>query len=139
MGRKMLLACLALAFILQAGQARAASRATVWVGTWAASQQAPEPRNALAPDDLRNATLRQIVHLPIGGRVLRVHLSIASGTIPLPLESLHIARALSAASARINLSKNRRRTPSQHDLFMDFPLTNPFQQVYWLVTCSTST
>ncbi len=63
-----------------------------WVGSWAASQQIPEPQNALAPDDLRDATLRQIVHLSIGGAMLRVHLSNAFGTMPLHFTSVHIAR-----------------------------------------------
>lgn len=39
---------------------------TYWVGSWAASQQVPEPRNALAAEDLHDATLRQIVHLSAG-------------------------------------------------------------------------
>jgi lysophospholipase L1-like esterase len=73
-----------------------------WVGSWAASQQIPEPQNALAPDDLRDATLRQIVHLSIGGATLRVHLSNAFGVSPLHFTSVHIARPVSSASARID-------------------------------------
>jgi lysophospholipase L1-like esterase len=73
-----------------------------WVGSWAASQQIPESQNALAPDDLRDATLRQIVHLSIGGTTLRVHLSNAFGTSPLHVTSVHIAQPASSASARIN-------------------------------------
>lgn len=73
-----------------------------WVGSWAASQQIPEPQNALAPDDLRDATLRQIVHLSIGGATLRVHLSNAFGISPLHFTSVHIAKPASSASARIN-------------------------------------
>ena len=73
-----------------------------WVGSWAASQQIPESQNALAPDDLRDATLRQIVHLSIGGATLRVHLSNAFGTSPLHFTSVHIAKPVSAASARID-------------------------------------
>ncbi len=65
--------------------------AATWTGSWAASQQLPETRNSLAPDDLRDATLRQIVHLSLGGRTLRVHLSNAFGTAPLHLISVHIA------------------------------------------------
>ena len=36
----------------------------------AAPQQISEPQNALAPDDLHDATLRQIVHLSVGGATL---------------------------------------------------------------------
>src|ERR1700748_3302187 len=71
------------------------------VGSWAASQQIPEPQNALAPDDLRDATLRQIVHLSIGGTTLRVHLSNAFGTAPLHVSSVHIAKPLSPAGVKI--------------------------------------
>jgi lysophospholipase L1-like esterase len=73
-----------------------------WVGTWSTSQQIPEPQNALAPDDLRDATLRQIVHLSVGGATLRVHLSNAFGTQPLHLTSVHIARPLSTSAAQID-------------------------------------
>jgi lysophospholipase L1-like esterase len=73
-----------------------------WVGTWSTSEQIPEPQNALAPDDLRDATLRQIVHLSVGGATLRVHLSNAFGTQPLHLTSVHIARPLSTSAAQID-------------------------------------
>src|SRR3982751_1813796 len=79
-----------------------ASAQTIWVGSWATSQQIPEPQNALAPDDLRDATLRQIVHLSVGGPRLRVHVSNAFGTTPLHLTSVHIARPLSPSSAAID-------------------------------------
>lgn len=78
-----------------------------WVGSWAASQQIPEPQNALAPDDLRDATLRQIVHLSIGGAMLRVHLSNAFGTMPLHFTSVHIARPVPSASAGIDVTNDK--------------------------------
>ena len=59
-----------------------------WVGSWAASQQIPEPNNALPANDLRDATLRQIVHLSLRGRTLRVHVSNAFGTAPLHFSSV---------------------------------------------------
>ena len=71
----------------------------VWVGTWAASQQIPEPQNSLPPADLTNATLRQIVHLSVGGNTFRVRVSNAFGTQPLLFSSVHIARALTAGSS----------------------------------------
>jgi lysophospholipase L1-like esterase len=83
---------------------------TNWVGSWAASQQIPEPANALAPADLTNATLRQIVHLSLGGSTLRVHLSNAFGTEPLHFTSVHIAVPVSASSSDINPSTDRALT-----------------------------
>lgn len=81
-----------------------------WVGSWASSQQIPEPANALPPGELRDATLRQIVHLSIGGSELRVHLSNAFGTAPLHLDSLHIARPLSPSSDQIDVDTDRALT-----------------------------
>jgi lysophospholipase L1-like esterase len=72
-----------------------------WVGSWAASQQLVEPHNSLPPDDLRDATLRQIVHLSLGGSSLRVTISNRFGTAPLHFTGVHIARPESAASAKI--------------------------------------
>jgi len=81
-----------------------------WVGTWASSQQIPEPANALPPDQLRDATLRQIVHLSVGGSELRVHLSNAFGTAPLHIDSVHIARPLSSSSDGIDMTTDRALT-----------------------------
>ena len=74
---------------------------TPWIGSWAASQQLAEPRNSLSADDLHDVTLRQIVHLSIGGSELRLHLSNRFGTAPLHFASVHIAKPVSAASDKI--------------------------------------
>ena len=93
---------LALAFALLFALTPAMARAqTHWVGSWASSQQIPEPNNALSPDDLRDATLRQIVHLSIGGTELRVHLSNRFGIAPLVFTAVHIAEPVSPASAKV--------------------------------------
>ncbi len=76
--------------------------ATHWVASWAASEQIPELRNALPADELRDATLRQIVHLSIGGDVLRVHLSNAFGTAPLHIAGAHIARTGALGSSAVD-------------------------------------
>ena len=78
-----------------------------WVGSWASSQQIPEPSNALAPDDLRDATLRQIVHLTIGGKEVRVRLSNAFGTEPLHITSAHLARPLSPSTGSVDVSTDK--------------------------------
>jgi lysophospholipase L1-like esterase len=67
----------------------------------------PEPQNSLAPDDLRDATSRQIVHLSVGGAAIRIHLSNAFGTQPLHLAAVHVARPVSAASAKIDPASDR--------------------------------
>jgi lysophospholipase L1-like esterase len=96
---KSLLAAALLGFIAVSAPAQTPAH---WVGSWAASQQIPEPQNALPSDDLRDATLRQIVHLSIGGDTLRVHLSNAFGTSDLHLTSVHIAAPLTASGSAID-------------------------------------
>ena len=104
-------AVLLFAFALLPCFAQDAPPATVhWVGTWASSQQIPEPANALPSDELRDATLRQIVHLSVGGVDLRVHLSNAFGTAPLHIDSVHIARPLSPSSDQIDVTTDKART-----------------------------
>lgn len=73
-----------------------------WVTTWGASQQIPEPQNALPVEDLRDTTVRQIFHVSLGGAVIRVHLSNAFGTEPLHFTDVHVARPLSPASSAID-------------------------------------
>jgi len=82
----------------------------VWAGSWAASQQLPEPDVAIPADDLRDATLRQIVHLSISGPVLRIHLSNVFGAQALHLASVHIARAVSPSSAQIDPATDKALT-----------------------------
>ena len=74
----------------------------VWVGSWASAQQVPEPNNSLAPGDYKDATLRQIVHLSVGGIALRVHLSNAFGYQALHVTAVHIAKPLSATGPAID-------------------------------------
>ena len=102
--------CLVLAFCAQAASPSSWWRGPNWVGSWAASEQIPEARNALEPGDLRDATLRQIVHLSIGGVLLRVRLSNAFGSAPLHFTSVHISRPVSAASPQIDVSTDRALT-----------------------------
>ena len=101
-----LLLCLTGCAWAKSGQ-KPAVNASAWVVSWAASQQIPEPNNALPTDDLRDATVRQIVHLSIGGSALRVHLSNAFGIEALHFTSVHIARPLSPASAEIDPATDR--------------------------------
>jgi lysophospholipase L1-like esterase len=87
-----------------------AAKPLTWIVSWAASQQIPEPHNALPSDDLRDATVRQIVHLSVGGLALRVHLSNAFGSEALRLSSVHIAHPVTPASAAIDSATDRALT-----------------------------
>ena len=94
-------ACLA---ALSVPVSQTAPGSTHWIGSWATSQQLPEAQNSLPVEDLRDATLRQIVHLSIGGQQLRVHLSNRFGTAPLHFAAVHIARPTLPVSGGITVA-----------------------------------
>ena len=85
--------CVATAlYVLASGLTTAAqsSRGEHWVGTWGTAvvprpQPAPgaAPGRGAAPLNFNNQTLRQIVHVSLGGSRVRVVLSNAFGTSPL--------------------------------------------------------
>lgn len=85
----------AAALLTQQGIAQSSNSS--WVGSWAASQQIPEPANTLQTEDLHDATLRETVHLSLGGSMLRVHLSNAFGTTALHLDTAHVAMGKAGA------------------------------------------
>jgi lysophospholipase L1-like esterase len=64
-----------------------------WVGTWAASQQLVEPRNLPPAPGLAGSTLRQVIHVSVGGRSIRVRLSNTFGASPLTIAAARIARS----------------------------------------------
>ena len=81
-------------YVLATGVPTAAQggRADHWVGTWATAvvprpQPAPgaAPGRGPAPLNFNNQTLRQIVHVSLGGSRVRVVLSNAFGTSPLAI------------------------------------------------------
>ncbi len=69
-----------------------------WVGTWACGPQLTEPAN-LPPAPLANSTLRQFVHVTIGGQFVRVRFSNAYGTNLVQIQSAHVALAAGTGSA----------------------------------------
>ncbi|MBY8827044.1 SGNH/GDSL hydrolase family protein [Hephaestia sp. CMS5P-6] len=87
---KYLIAILPL-MIAQVASARPAT--DHWVASWGAAQQIPEPQNALPAAQAGDVTLRQIVHLSLGGKRVRVRISNEFGTQPLVVGAAHIARA----------------------------------------------
>jgi lysophospholipase L1-like esterase len=95
-------ATVALALYVLAGQPPALAqngRADHWVGTWATAVVArPQAATAggtagrgPAPLNFNNQTLRQIVHTSLGGDRVRVVLSNAFGTAPLPVGAATVA------------------------------------------------
>ncbi len=72
--------------------------AATWLGTWGTSPQLTEIRNLPPPPGLASNTLRQIVHVSVGGSKLRLHFSNAFGDGPLTLESVHLAASTGGAN-----------------------------------------
>jgi lysophospholipase L1-like esterase len=68
-----------------------------WVTTWGCGPQLTEPAN-LPPVPLANSTLRQFVHVTVGGSHLRVRFSNAYGTNSVTMNSVHVALAAGAGS-----------------------------------------
>jgi lysophospholipase L1-like esterase len=78
-----------------------------WAMSWASAQQVPDDKNAIPLDQLRDATLRQIVHLSRGGDAIRVRLSNLFGTTPLRVGAAHVAIATTPGRAAIIPSSDR--------------------------------
>jgi len=71
-----------------------------WVTTWGCGPQLTEPGN-LPQTPLANNTLRQFVHVSIGGNHLRMRFSNAYGTSPVTMNSVHVALAAGSAGSGI--------------------------------------
>lgn len=62
----------------------------------------PETANELQAADWRDASIRQVVHLSLGGSQVRVRLSNAYGTAPLLVDAASVARAVAPGRAAID-------------------------------------
>ncbi|NVM74345.1 lysophospholipase L1-like esterase [Duganella sp. SG902] len=82
--------------------ATAANPGSHWVASWGAAQQIPEPANQLAAEHWRDGSIRQIVHLTLGGKQFRVRVSNAYGTAPLVLEAASVALAQAPGQTGVN-------------------------------------
>ena len=85
-----------------------------WVASWGAAQMPAEGQNVLPSEPRRNATLRQIVRLSLGGSSMRVRVSNAFGTQPLHVLAVHVARATASDSGRIEGGSDRALTFNEH-------------------------
>lgn len=78
-----------------------------WIASWTAAQQILGEDGSLSKSDFKDATLRQIVHLSIGGSMIRVRISNTFGVSPLRISSVHIARAISPSLAKIDVATDQ--------------------------------
>ena len=68
-----------------------------WVATWSSAPMAPGSA-ILPPVTFENQTIRQVVHLSVGGGRVRVRLSNAYGAAPLVVAETHVALEAAAGS-----------------------------------------
>jgi lysophospholipase L1-like esterase len=78
---------------------------TKWVGTWSTAPQLVEPGNNPPSPGLSNNTLRQLVHVSLGGDSLQMRFSNEFSTSPVTMNSVHIA--VSAGSGTIDTTTDR--------------------------------
>ena len=84
------------ALLLLATPQASASPHARWVGAWATSPTTVPASDTTAFED---QTLRQVVHLSVGGTSVRVRLSNEFGTRPLVIGEAHVARRAGTAAA----------------------------------------
>jgi lysophospholipase L1-like esterase len=79
-----------------------------WVGTWATAPfllVPPTNANAPAVPVFKDSTLRQIVHVSIGGPSVRVRFSNSFGATPLVISSAHVAVSVGGGAIRPDSDK----------------------------------
>ncbi len=79
---------------------QAPAAAPTWVGTWSAAPQLVEPRNLPPAPGLSGNTLRQAVHVSLGGDRLRVRFSNQFGDAPLGVAGARLALSAGAGAIR---------------------------------------
>jgi lysophospholipase L1-like esterase len=92
-------------FILLAAANSCGAHSKHWVGTWGTSPQLTEPQNLPPAPGLMGNTLRQVVHVSVGGKKLRVRFSNAFGTSAMTMSDAHIA--LSSGGSAIKTESDR--------------------------------
>ena len=93
--------------------ANAVAPADHWVGTWAAAPFAMSNDKLMLGS--RDMTLREIVHVSLGGSQVRILLTNEFGTEPLTIGAAHVA--LSAGGAEIKLASANALTFSGRNSF----------------------
>ena len=95
--------------------AQPGTRQHPWVSSWAAAQMSAEPQNMLPESKRHDVTLRQIVHLSLGGDQLQIRLSNAFGTTALTIDSVRVGIPVSASQPDIQPGTDRAVTFNRHD------------------------
>jgi lysophospholipase L1-like esterase len=73
-----------------------------WVASWGTAQMVPQTQDELAPAQWRDATLRQVVRVSVGGDKLRVKISNAMGVTPLVVDAASVAVSKGPGAAAVD-------------------------------------
>ncbi len=107
--RGVLAAILSLSTILSAsGRAETAAPRPQWLATWAASAQLVGPFPGDFTTGFENQTIRQIVHVSVGGTAVRLHLTNAFGTQAVRFDAVYVG--VQATGGGLMPGSNRRVT-----------------------------
>lgn len=68
-------------------------KGALWVGTWASSPQLADAGSLPPAPEFADTTLRQVVHVSVGGSQIRIRFSNSFGTTALTVSSAHVAKA----------------------------------------------
>ena len=88
----LLCACLSTAMMACAQKTSTPKQPTGWTGTWATAVEKPG-QGDMPQSSLSNRSLRQVVHVSIGGETMRLRLSNVQSTTPVDIKSVYIADA----------------------------------------------
>jgi lysophospholipase L1-like esterase len=91
--------------VLVAGRAEPADVGPHWVGTWGTAPQLMEPRNLPPPPGLTSNTLRQVVHVSIGGKKMCVRFSNAFGNGPMSMAAVRAAVSAGGSAIKTETEK----------------------------------
>jgi lysophospholipase L1-like esterase len=75
---------------------------TIWIGTWVTAPQLVEPANRPPAPGLSHNTLRQVIHVSLGGDLLRARFSNEFGTDPVTLKAVNIAASAGGSAVDPN-------------------------------------
>jgi len=112
--------CLILFFAVPYGLAAGPSSQSPWVATWGTGMAAVDLGTA---PDFSGKTLRQIVHVSVGGSQVRVWFSNRFGRVPLYVGSAHVALTSTSSSATMPDGKKSVPDVSGIQPGSDHPLT----------------
>ncbi len=99
-----------------------------WVGTWAAAPQLTEPSN-MPPAPFTNgnlvfadSTVRQSIHVTVGGRFIRLRFDNAYGGADLPITNVSVARPRGAAGVSAIVPGSSRTVTFDNRSAIDIPV-----------------